>query len=203
MDYSGIFRDAWRIFVKDIGVLIIATFIAGALTAATIGVLGGSLFGGLYLMILRRLRDGHAPEIGDVFACMSRWVDLFIATLAMAILIALGLIIFIVPGLYLAALWMYVIPLMVEKELDFGAARKQSRAMVETGGVWDRVVIVIVFWLLQAVIGGGIGIALNPFHGFQFGGLLWLVTVPYGACMLVALYLRDDGRGQLVDQAKT
>jgi hypothetical protein len=201
MDFSGIFRDAWRIFVKDIGVLIMATLIAVAISVVTIGILSGKMFGGLYLMILRRLRDGQAPEIGDVFECKRGWLELFIATLVMAIIIAVGLILFIVPGLYIAAIWLYVIPLMIEKDLDFGEARKQSRALVETAGVWDRVVIVIILWLLQAVVSGGIGLALDPFHAFRFGGLLWLVTVPYGASLLIALYLRDDGRGQLVDQA--
>src|SRR5664280_1788696 len=115
MDVGAVLGESWRIYVRDIVVLVVATLVAGFLTIVTIGILGGAMYAGLYLMVIERIRDGQTPRVGDVFDCMDRWLQLFGTTLTLVILIAIGFVLFIVPGVYLAIIWAFVLPLMAEK----------------------------------------------------------------------------------------
>lgn len=87
MDINKIFRYSWELFVKDIVPLIVGGLIASILGAITFTILIGPLYGGLFKMVIRRIREGKQPEIGDIFSAMDQFWVLFLTTIVIWILI--------------------------------------------------------------------------------------------------------------------
>jgi hypothetical protein len=183
LDIGGVFRDAWRVFLDDIGPLLIATLIAFGLSVVTLGILAGPLFAGLYGMVAGRLNEGRRPEVGDVFACMDRFWSFFGAALALAIIIGLAWIT-IIGGVLLTTIWIYVFPLMVERRMRFGEALRVSNDMVMRAGFWDHFALVILLTVVGAVASGVLGV-------------LTLLTTPF-TIVAVAVAFRQLRRGDEV-----
>ena len=203
MDVGAVLGESWRIYVRDFVVLVMATLVAGCLTIVTIGILGGAMYAGLYLMVIERIRNGTAPQVGDVFGCMDRWLQLFGTTLALVILIAIGFVLFIVPGVYMVVIWAFVLPLMAEKRLNFSEARAASKALVDGAGFWTVFVVLLVLTIVTEVASSVIGFVLNPFHLYPIGGLVSLITTPFSIIGTTVVYFRLDGRGDMVERAAT
>jgi hypothetical protein len=188
MDINKIFEDAWKLFVKDIAPLIIGAFLALLLTIVSLGILAGPMAGGLYRMVARRVREGRQADVGDVFSAFDRFWTLFAAALVISILVAIGLVFFILPGLLLAAIWLYVPLFIVDKGMGLGEAMSASRERVSANGLWLHVGIVLLIGLISAVVGNIVGI------GFL---LTWPLTVTF----VTAMYFRAGGEDALVDAA--
>jgi uncharacterized membrane protein len=184
MDSSLIFtilRRAFDSFIRDILPLIVAGFLVTLLSALTLGLLGGPLLAGLYRMVSRRMTEGRTPEIGDVFY-FDRFLDFVLAFYALTILIAIGFMFFILPGLYLLTIWLFAFPLMVERGHRLGEAMAESKAISDRVGLAQQFATA----LLLALIGAALGSVT--------GGLGGLVFAPFSVCyVLVALreYTRE------------
>ena len=72
MDIGRVLKDSWTIFARDWGALVVAALITFVLGVLTLGILSVPLTAGLYLMILRRVREGRQAQVGDVFGCFDR-----------------------------------------------------------------------------------------------------------------------------------
>jgi uncharacterized membrane protein len=87
----------------------------------------GALLGGLYLLFLKRIR-GQPATIGDAFAGFSlAFVQLMLAQIVVALLSCLGFLLCILPGIYLMIAWVFALPLVIDKKLDFWPAMELSR----------------------------------------------------------------------------
>jgi hypothetical protein len=171
-DYGFVFTQSWRLFVKDLGALIIGTIVAIALSVVSLGVLAGPLTAGLYGMVVGRVRDGKAPHVGDVFNYFGRFWSFFGAFFVLAILIGLASLT-IVGGILLAAIWLYVFPLMVDRGMRFGEAMSESYRMVK-GAFWEHVALVLIVVVIGSLANGALGLLATPF-------LVALVAVAYFA----------------------
>ena len=147
----AILKRSFNALVSDILPLIIAGFLVSLLTGLTLGILGGPLLAGLYRMVSLRLREGREPQFGDVFY-FDRFLEFVLAFYALVILIALGFAFFILPGLFLATIWFYVFPLMVERELGLGEAMRQSKALADRVGLVQQFALTLVLLLIGGVL---------------------------------------------------
>jgi hypothetical protein len=147
----SILKRAFDAFLRDILPLIVAGFFVSLLTGLTLGILGGPLLAGLYRMVSLRLREGREPQFGDVFY-FDRFLQFVLAFYALVILIAIGFAFFILPGLFLATIWFYVFPLMVERELGLGDAMRESKALADRVGLAQQFTLTLVLLLLGAVL---------------------------------------------------
>ena len=95
MDIGRVLKDSWAIFAKDWGALIVAALITFVLGVVTLGILAVPLSAGLYLMILRRVREGRKAEVGDVFGCFDRLGAYFVAYL---LFLGIGLAFAVIVG---------------------------------------------------------------------------------------------------------
>lgn len=172
-DFGLVFKQSWRLFVKDLGALIIGTIVAIALSVVSLGVLAGPLAAGLYGMVVGRVRDGKTPHVGDVFDCFDRFWSYFGAFFVLAILIGLASLT-IVGGILLAAIWLYVFPLMVDRGLRFGEALSESYRMVKESGFWEHVALVLIVVVIGSLANGALALLATPF-------LVALVAVSYFA----------------------
>jgi hypothetical protein len=162
LDIGLVFKQGWRLFVKDIGPLIIGALIVGLLSIVTLGILAGPLVAGLYGMVVKRVRDGQRPEVGDVFGQMDRFWSFFAAALVLGLLIGLASLT-IIGGILLATIWLYVFPLMVDRRMGLGEAMRTSYEMVTQAGFWEHLALVIVFLVIASIANGALAILATPF----------------------------------------
>lgn len=98
-------------------------------------VIGGAVYVGISRAILG-LIAGKPPTIGMMFDGFDRFGQAFLAMLVSSILIGLGTILCIVPGIILSIMWMFVYLVMAETNLDFWPAMQASAKLAE-GHWWE------------------------------------------------------------------
>ena len=162
LDIGRVFKRGWDLFVKDIGALLVGGIIAVVLSVLTLGILVGPLFAGLYGMVVHRVRDGRAAEVGDVFGQMDRFWSFFAAAVVLVILIGLASIT-IVGGVLLATIWLYVFPLMVDRRMGLGEAMKASKDLVLERGFWQHLAFVILTIIISSIANGWLALLATPF----------------------------------------
>ena len=93
-------------------------------------VIQGALLGGLFLLILRRVR-GEPASLNDAFVGFGpRFVPLMMTGLLIQVLVFLGFLFCIIPGIYLTVAWKFALPLVIDKNMDFWPAMETSRRAI-------------------------------------------------------------------------
>jgi hypothetical protein len=144
---------AWDLIKKDFWLLVGASFVAGLLAGlGIIGlIIGGPMMGGLYGLFLRK-RRGQPATFGDAFNGFSvAFVPLMLGLIVSGLLTALGVLLCLLPGIYLGVSWVFALPLIYDKKLDFWDAMELSRKVVGKHW-WGMFGFLLVAWLLA--IGG-------------------------------------------------
>jgi uncharacterized membrane protein len=93
-------------------------------------ILGGPLMVGVWGILLSVV-DGRTPTLGMMFERFDRFLDAFLAQLIMAILVVVGCLFFIVPGIILMIIWMFTYPILAETNLGFWEAMRASAALTK------------------------------------------------------------------------
>jgi len=90
----------------------------------------GPLFGGLAFYFLKKVRREPATVETAFCGFGHRFLHVFLAGFVTALLITLGFVCFLLPGIYLFVAWMFTLPLVMDKGLDFWSAMELSRKVV-------------------------------------------------------------------------
>jgi hypothetical protein len=118
---------------------------------------------------------------------------LIVAGILAGIGILLGLILVIVPGLYLLTIWSMIVPVIVLEGRSAGESFARSREIVRGNG-WSVFGLVIVTFLLVAIATTIIQLIFSPLPDFLDTWLGSLVahslTVPFAAAALTTAYFR-------------
>lgn len=90
----------------------------------------GPLMGGLLFYFLKKIRC--QPATVEIAFCgfSQRFLHLFLAGFVTSLLTGLGFFCLMLPGIYLAIAWMFTLPLVMDKHLDFWSAMELSRKVV-------------------------------------------------------------------------
>jgi hypothetical protein len=173
----------------------VAAGVFWTLIAALIGVVGYFWVQAALVETVRDVRDGRADRtIGETFrAVQPRLPSVIAAGIVAAIGIAIGLVLLIVPGLYLLTIWSMLIPVIVIEERRAGEAFTRSHDVVRGNG-WKVFGLVLVTFLLVGIASGVIRLVFAPLPDFLD---VWLgslvahsVTVPFAAAALTTAYFR-------------
>ena len=113
-------------------------------------IIGGPIMVGIWRAQLG-LVDGRTPTVGMMFEGFDRFGDAFLAALVTGILISLGTLCFIVPGIILAILWTFTYPIIGETKLGFWEAMHRSAVLTE-GYRW-RLFLLALACLLVLILG--------------------------------------------------
>ena len=130
---------SWTLIKANFWLLVGASFL-GTLIAAGCGipcigpiiglVIGGPMMGGLYALYLKQLR-GQPSSLSDAFVGFSTlFVPLMLAHIVSGLLTGLGVLLCVVPGIYLGVAWLFTLPLVTDKHLDFWPAMELSRKVI-------------------------------------------------------------------------
>jgi len=112
------------------GMFFIGNIIKGVLGPLTELIIGGAIMVGVWRAILGTI-GGRRPDIDMLFKGFDRFGDALLAHLVMAILIFLGFLCLIVPGIILAIMWMFTYPVLGETNLGFWEAMRESARITE------------------------------------------------------------------------
>jgi hypothetical protein len=177
IDFGYVLRKAGSVFIDDVVPLVLASLIACVLSVITLGVLAGPLYAGLCSMVITRVRDGRRPAIGDVFSCMDRFWTFLGASIVLLVTIGLAFVT-VIGGILLLTIWMYVIPIMVDRRVGVFEAMSASKDVVIRGGFWQHLVLVILLFAIDAL----------------GHGPLALLTAPFSVAVVLVAYLALENR---------
>jgi hypothetical protein len=123
-------RRGWELVKADFWMFVGATALTMIISSACTLILGGPMLGGLYMLLLKRLRKQSA-KLGDLFIGFNvALLPLILAHIVSTVLTNIGFLLCILPGFYLLVSWVFTMPLIVDKRLDFWPAMELSRKVV-------------------------------------------------------------------------
>ena len=117
---------------------------------------------GLFMVCVRRLR-GEQPAVGDVFALFNtHFMNLFVAGLLCLVLVSIGLMLLVVPGVYLIVCYQFALPLVADKNLEPWTAMEVSRRVVHAQW-FPMFALVVVAGIIAClgVLAVGVGVILT------------------------------------------
>jgi hypothetical protein len=153
-------RLSWNLLKSHFGLLFTASFIIWLIvTICSFNIftyllswaLQGVLYGGLCLIFLRTIR-GQPASVGDVFAGFTiAFVHLVLAGFLSSFLSRLAFCCcFLLPGIYLFVAWLFSVPLVADRRLEFWSAMELSRKVVSR--VWFDAFALAVLAFLPALL---------------------------------------------------
>jgi uncharacterized membrane protein len=108
------------------------------------------LYGGFYLIFLKRLR-GQPTGLGELFAGFSQnFSQLMLVGIVSQLLISMGMVFCAIPGIYLAVAWRFSLPLVMDKGLEFWPAMEASRRVINR--YWFQIFGLLVIAFLPCVL---------------------------------------------------
>jgi uncharacterized membrane protein len=93
-------------------------------------IIGGAIAVGIWRAILGMIA-GRPPGVGMMFEGFDRFGDGFLAWFVRAVLVALGTLCLIVPGVILSLMWGFTFPVLAESQVGFWEAMHQSAVLTE------------------------------------------------------------------------
>ncbi|MCK5137673.1 MAG: hypothetical protein KAR19_17945 [Bacteroidales bacterium] len=177
LSIENVLQVGFNLFRKSPGIFIIYS-IAGvvALSNPISGLLlSGPLITGYYIAA-HRIKHNRPVELPDFFKSFDRFVPLLILNLLMTLVIFLGLILLIIPGIYFAINYLFAHFFVWFYDVDPTEAIRLSRKMVS--GNFGQI-------LLLCLVLGGIN-----FLGMLAFGVGILLTLPLSYCVVYAAF--DD-----------
>ena len=157
------------------------------------GEVGGNLISNILLTLLMpgfyivafQIARNRSTAFGDFFKGFNRALPILLLSIVSSILIGLGFVVLIIPGVYLAISYMLSLPLLIDKNLDFWPAMETSRKIV--GKKWFS------FFGFSIVLG------LINIAGAILIGVGLLFTVPWTFCIITAAYEDIVGLNSVAD----
>jgi hypothetical protein len=169
--------------------------VLGALLAGIVGIIAAFLLQAALVKAVEDVRDGRVdlsfsetlqaarPAVGRVA----------LASILAGIAIAIGLVLLIVPGLFLLTIWCMIVPVIVLEGAGVGDAFERSRALVRGHGwqVFGTLVLVFVVLLVASLV---LGLLLSPLpdaaNSFISGIVSGTLISPFLALVLTLGYFR-------------
>lgn len=185
VEIGGWLQTAWEYFVEDavpwciIGLIYVAAFgVLGNIPVAgqiALLVLNGPLVGGMFYAAFARMR-GTPVTVGMLFAPMQTdFPQLALVGLVSGVLGALAALLTCGLGVFVVfPLWMFAIPLVLERKQPFWDALETSRKTVQAQ---------LSQWILYGVV-----CLLIMAAGSLALGLGLIVTIPVGVLMVAVAY---------------
>jgi len=119
--------EGWRIVHADLGMYVALTLVFFLLSSVPF--IQGALIAGFHIYTMKKLM-GRRAEFGDLFKGFNFFIPTMIASILIGLFVFAGTILFIIPGLVIAAMYKFTYLFIIDKRMDFWPAMKASHAVV-------------------------------------------------------------------------
>ncbi|MDJ0737316.1 MAG: hypothetical protein QNJ47_25175 [Nostocaceae cyanobacterium] len=185
------FSRGWEIFSQYscgfIGFLIVIGLISGITSQlpAPLGTGGGEkgglvnfiispiLFAGIYIVALQ-IAKNKPKKFSDFFRGFNKFIQIFNVNALSSVLIGIGSLFLVIPGIYLAVAYMFSVLFVIDKKLNAWSALSASRKVI-TKNWFDFFGLGILLILLN--LAGALILVVGLF-----------VTIPWTYCIIVAAF---------------
>jgi hypothetical protein len=218
---SGVLEEAWKMYRAHAAHLLTIAFViylAAAIIAGLLGLIGvfgfflasivefvaAFLLQAALVKAVQDVRDGRVDlSLGQTVSAATPYIGpVAIASILAGIAITIGLILIIVPGLFLITIWAVIVPVIVIERSGALASFGRSRQLVRGNGwhVFGTLVLVFVILIVVDFVLGLIFLALplllrNGLSTVISGTLI----APFIALVVTLIYYRlsgaSDGQG--------
>jgi uncharacterized membrane protein len=122
--------EGWDVVKADLGTYVLMTIVMMLVNGAVPFLLQGATTAGFQIACRKTLR-GQKPSVADLFEGFQFFVPTLLAHIVISILVFIGLLFFIIPGLVVAAIYNFTYLFIVDKRMDMSAAMQASHAVVK------------------------------------------------------------------------
>ena len=226
MGIGDTLRDAWSLYTRHLGRFFLTALVVYAvldlfsaladaaagdstlaavvwgLVATVVSIVGFFWVQGALVETVRDVRDGRADRtLGETYqAVQSRLPALIAAGIIAGIAIIIGLILLIVPGLFLITIWSMIGAVIVLEGRSAGESFGRSREIVRGHG-WSVFGLLVIVFVLVTIAEAVIGLLFAPLPDFfdaWIGGLVaHSLTIPFAVAAVTTAYFKltaaDDG----------
>lgn len=161
---------AYTVFVLVVMYVLHWIPVLGNIAAA---LLSGPLAGGFYLAMRKQMFGGNVA-FGDYLLGFSKPVPLVLVGLVTNLLIGIGFLLLILPGVYLMVAYLFAILLVADRDMDFWAAMEASRKFI------TRQWFVFFVLVLLLVVANAVGAAVF--------GIGLLISIPFSVATVLCTY---------------
>jgi hypothetical protein len=209
VDVGEIISGVFRIYGDQAGVLLpvaVVVFVVEALVAAilvsisavlvivaiVVQIIASTLYQGMVVQLVADVQDGRRDAtVGDLFQSVTGVVGtLILAGVLAGLGIAVGLVLLIVPGLFLLTIWSVIAPSIVLEQRGAIESFGRSRDLVRGNG-WQVFGAIVLFFLILLVVSsllGAIGSAAGDVGRAVANVVGSVITAPLVALAAAVLY---------------
>ena len=191
----GLFDGIFATFDDDASALALVFW---GLLGLAVSIIGYFWLQGALVEVVADIRDGRADmSVGEIYTRVRpRLAALIAAGIVAGLGIAVGLILLIVPGLFLLTRWSMVAPAVVLEKRSAGDGLSRSWALVK-GHSWTMFAIIVVTAILAGIASGIISAlftVLPDFLGAWIGSIVAnSITAPFVALAWTTAYFAVRG----------
>tara|TARA_B100000242_G_scaffold274045_1_gene228101 strand:+ start:82 stop:711 length:630 start_codon:yes stop_codon:yes gene_type:complete len=160
--------------------IIVYFFLALILTFTILGIfLLPALAVGFYKFLIRAARRENV-DVGDSLSegfKNGMWWKSLVFIILSTFGIIVGLMLLILPGIYLLVAWLLGFYLLIDKGMGPMQALGKSRELVHKLGFWKVFVIVLAIYILESIL-----------FAIPFGVFIWFFLLPFILMVYIALY---------------
>ncbi|MFC1563072.1 hypothetical protein ACFL4Z_03375 [candidate division KSB1 bacterium] len=163
-DIEQCFNESLEAYRKNFLAFVLASLTLFILGPLTIFILFGPLQAGLMMMILSSMKNEVKPKFDDLFKYFNRFVSFLIGFYIPAILGFIGLFFLIIPGLLIFTIWIYILILIADKNLDVVDAMKKSYNLVINNNIWMHIILILIVTAILSILSiqqGPLGLILS------------------------------------------
>jgi hypothetical protein len=179
-------------FVGFFFVSVLMLVISAAIPMASILIQGPLAVG--YYFVAKKIANGEAFEFGDFFKGFDHFLHLLLASLIMGILMVIGLIFLLIPGIYLAVAYQFALLFIVFGKIEFWDSMELSRKVI-TKNWWKFFGMGIVVGLI-ALFGTVLTLGLGLFVLAPWASLVTYAAFEDIAIHKDAMFEKIDGIGK-------
>jgi hypothetical protein len=217
---SGVLNEAWQMyktFAKHLLAIAFVIYLAAGVIAALLGLASGTVgavLGSLVQIVaafllqatlvkaVQDVRDGRADmSIGDTVRAAVPYLGAVAgASILAGIAITIGLILIIVPGLYLITIWAVIVPVIVLEQSGAMASFGRSQRLVRGNG-WHVFGTLVLLYIIMLVVGIILALIFSALPHSLANGLSSIISgtliAPYLALVVTLVYYRLSGASQV------
>jgi hypothetical protein len=167
----------------------------GALGAGVVAIVGIYLVQAALVAAVADVRDGKVDlSLTETLASVvPRLGSILVASLLAGIAVAIGLVLIIIPGLYLLTIWSVIIPVLVLEQTGAFESFGRSRALVRGYG-WTVFGVIVITFLINIAAHIVVAILVSSFSdsvsSYLTSVIADAIVTPFAAAVLTAMYFR-------------